>query len=204
MDAQFSGSGSLFATASWGDAVRLWDAATWREIAWLQDVGTRPSKICFDKIGDRMIVGTDSGVAFVLDVSTKAVSARLVGHGAKITCQSFLPSSSIVVTSSENGTVRFWDVASGAELYRIDCHQSRVFDVAVSSDGSSAITSAADLTVKFWAIDHLSQFRGDAAEYVSQGLQNGRGELLSSERAHLLLRDVRGDLLSEFRSAIAP
>ena len=204
VDAQFSGSGSLFATASWGDAVRLWDAATWREIAWLQDVGTRPSKICFDKIGDRMIVGTDSGVAFVLDVSTKAVSARLVGHGAKITCQSFLPSSSIVVTSSENGTVRFWDVASGAELYRIDCHQSRVFDVAVSSDGSSAITSAADLTVKFWAIDHLSQFRGDAAEYVSQGLQNGRGELLSSERAHLLLRDVRGDLLSEFRSAIAP
>lgn len=104
----FNHDGKLLATAASDNTVRLWDTATWKEIASLKH-GTKVHKMAFTPDGKRLACGcADSTIRF-WDLATNQEVAELRGHYAYVHSLVFSPDGSRLISASGDFTARIWD-----------------------------------------------------------------------------------------------
>jgi WD40 repeat protein len=154
--AQFTANGGQVLTAA-GSLVRLWDAATGKELVGL-DCGEGHLGFVRVSPNGRWILsrsGPEGTSLRLWDTSTGKVHGALVGHRGTIRSAAFSADSRLVVTASDDETARVWDIETAEERFTLMGHQGAVTSATFSPDGSRVATASADSTGRIWVLDLL-------------------------------------------------
>ena len=133
--------------------VRIWDAATGRELKTLESEGCLTA-IEFSPDGERLAVGRYDGSAIIwgLTDAESQVISTLSGHSAFIPSLSFSPYGDLLATASFDGTAKVWDLNTGQEWLTFHT-QGAVTRVVFSPDGKHLATAGFDGRVRIWVLD---------------------------------------------------
>ncbi len=143
--------GKALAVGEDGGAVRLYEAATGKELCRLQGRGDGPVFCVRFSPDARTLAATegDGGVA-LWDLATGRPRSRLEGHHDLATSLAFSPDGKRLATAGRDTTVRLWDAATGRELSPADRHCAIVNAVALSPDGKVVATAGWDRVARLW------------------------------------------------------
>ncbi len=147
--ADFSPDGNRVVTSSWDGTVRIWDAATGREISEMNGGGSLFTT-AFSPDGSRIVTSLPDGAAQIWDAATGRSIVVLKGHENSVTSAAFSPDGSSIVTASADMTARVWDAATGRVISVLEGHNDQVSSAAFSPDGSRIVTASADMTARVW------------------------------------------------------
>ena len=154
----FSPDGTLLASGSRDDTVKLWDVATQERIANLHTDGVW--SVSFSPDGTTLASGS-SGTVILWDVRTGERIATLKGHTivwrtntlpAPVRSVSFSPDGATLASGSVDSTVKLWDVATKTEVATLQGHRDEVTSVSFSPDGTLLASGSRDNTVKLWDV----------------------------------------------------
>ena len=154
----FSPDGTLLASGSRDDTVKLWDVATQERIANLHTDGVW--SVSFSPDGTTLASGS-AGTVILWDVRTGERIATLKGHTivwgtntllAPVRSVSFSPDGATLASGSGDSTVKLWDVATKTEVATLQGHRDEVTSVAFSPDGTLLASGSWDNTVKLWDV----------------------------------------------------
>ena len=152
----FSPDGNTLVTGSYDGTVRLWDAATHRQIgAPLATHDDKINSVAFSPDGKLVASGADDGMVRLWDVAThRQIGAPLTSHSGVVYSVAFSPDGKTLATGSADGTIRLWDVAT-QQVTTSRPTSSPVFDVAFSPDGKILATGNLDDTAQLWDLATL-------------------------------------------------
>jgi WD40 repeat protein len=151
-NAVYSADGSLLATTSLDDALRVWDAATGREVqsfegpgdggAWGPSFGPDGTTVAAAWPGE--------GVVRVIEVATGRTVREMRSVPAP-TDTSFSPTGDRIAVASEGAPLaKVISVETGDDLLSLEGHLGVLSDVAWSPDGRSIATSGPDGSARIW------------------------------------------------------
>jgi WD40 repeat protein len=157
LNVAFGHTGGLLASACENDqngqALRVWDTATWKE---LYTVANANCPVAFDP--DDRYLAADGGQAGtvsiikILDAATGHEVLTLKGRGFRINGMVFGPSPRLarLAVTHEGAAVHVWDVKAGKEIVELSPHfVNWVSSVAFSKDGRW-LACGGDKVVKIW------------------------------------------------------
>ena len=145
----FSPDGTLLASGSLDNTVKLWDVSTERQIATLP--GKQPALVAFSPDGKTLAVGIWGLTVELWDVATQERIATL-GHEAVVSYTvSFSPDGKTLAVGTWDDTVELWDVATQERIATLG-HEAVVNAVSFSPDGTLLASGSRDNTVKLWDV----------------------------------------------------
>jgi len=130
--------GRRLASASGDGTVRLWDAASGRELACLRGHEGKVTSVAFAPDGGRLASASLDGTVRLWDAASGWELACLRGHEGMVYSVTYAPDGRRLASASADETVRLWDAASGRELACLRRHEQAVTSVALAPDGLSA------------------------------------------------------------------
>jgi WD40 repeat protein len=146
----FSPDGKQLAGVS-GNNIRLWDAATGRELLTLVGHTGWAMGLAFSPDG-RLLASTslDGTVklwSLSLGTETLAASVPPAGFGTRV---AFSPKSPEFMVSGGDGAARLWDAVSGELRLELEGHELELLAVAFSADGKLLATGSLDGNAIVW------------------------------------------------------
>jgi formylglycine-generating enzyme required for sulfatase activity/Tol biopolymer transport system component len=146
----FSPDGKRIAAAGETDPVKVWDAATGRELFSLRADAWLSASVAFSPDGKFLATGGTDQVVRVWDMSNGREIRTLRGNAGGILAVAFSPDGKRLASAGWDTTVRVWDAVSGKEQFVLRGHTGRVGNVAFSPGGKSLASGSADETVRVW------------------------------------------------------
>ncbi len=183
MAAAWSRQGDRVVTAGWPPdrTLRIWDAATGRQIRQLTGSGSiQFLAVTFSPDGRRVISGGRDGQAEIWDVDSGRRVLSLVAHVGPVTSAVYSPDGALVATSADDGTLRLWDASTGKMLGKRQ-HAKGVMHASWSHDGQRIVTAAYD-RIRLWDVHRDTRSPGELAAFIDKRvpwrLVDGRLEAL--------------------------
>jgi hypothetical protein len=132
--------------------VKVWEAATGRELLSLPGPPGHPCNLAFGPGGTRLALAGNQGHSAlkVWDLATGQEALSLKGHTDLIDSVAFTPDGRQLASSSWDGTVKVWDLATGQEALSLRDHTARVVSLAFSPDGTRLASASTEGAVKVW------------------------------------------------------
>ena len=160
---QSSRDGKMIASASEDDTIKLWDAATGKELRTLTGHTEAVRSISLSPDGKTISSGSLDKTIKLWDTAT-GKELRTLQSAAAINAVSFSPDGKTIASASEDKTITLWDAASGKKLRSLAGHKDPVNAVRFSPDGKliasgsggddntnkGSNTSKGDSTIKLW------------------------------------------------------
>ncbi len=150
----FSPDGTILASGSWDNTVRLWDVVTQTSIATLYM--NRVNSVTFSPDGTMLASGGEwggDGIVKLWNVAKPGINVSIFeGHTRRVNSVAFSPDGTMLVSGSWDNTVRLWDVATRTNIATFKGHTRRVNSVAFSPDGTMLVSGSSDQTVKLWDV----------------------------------------------------
>jgi WD40 repeat protein len=144
----FSPDSKRVATASWGNAIHLWEAATGRLLRQWKLFGA----LAFTADGRHLVCGGWSdGKVRLLDLNTGKINRQFLAHAEGIRSMGLARDGKTIATAGNDGFLRLWDLATGRQVQDFGGKQkSFVFQLALSPDGKLVAAVHQDHAVRLW------------------------------------------------------
>jgi WD40 repeat protein/serine/threonine protein kinase len=154
-----------------GGIIELWDPRSGKK---LDTIRVHPELILSLDVspdGGTIVAGTDNGELVVLDVESRQVKQRIVGHERLISSVRISPLNK-VASASDDGTVKIWALGSGQleKTLRSDGHPME--GLSFSSDGKLLATGNSRLRlwdVDTWQMAELEGHTGYSVAFAPDG-----------------------------------
>jgi RNA polymerase sigma factor (sigma-70 family) len=161
--------GRRIASAGRDRTVRIWDAATRKEL--LAFTGHTKAVYCvaFSPDGRLVASGDDKNFVKVWEAATGKEVHNLRDHDSDVFAVAFSPDGKYLASSSQDKTVRVYDVPTGKQLYRLD-HPDRGMALAFAPDAKVLVTSDQDGTLRLWEAatgKEVRSWRGHTKDVLS-------------------------------------
>ncbi len=128
------------------------------------DLNTRQKALEFDNSTDKLPIGSDSGISYMLVVSKDSNSMELwdLGNLQLICNLPHVPGMELVmiephktaIFSIENGLVIVYDLQTEKEIYRLKGHERNINSLRTFSDGQYLATGSSDNSVRIWDLSN--------------------------------------------------
>lgn len=161
----FSPDGKTWASGSWDTTIRLWDAASGREVRTFAGHLHSVNSVAFSPDGKILASGSEDKTLKLWNIATGSELHSFVGHVDGVESVTFSPDGTIVASGSGDKTIKLWDVRTGKELRTLIGHTQPVSSVAFSPDGKTILSGSRDATLKLWNAAtglELRTFKGHA------------------------------------------
>lgn len=159
--------GTLLAAASGEGSVRLWDAATGREVARLDGHDEDSTDAAFSPDGRLLATAGVDATVCLWDVASGKRVAVLRGHTDGVWRVAFSADGNLLASGSSDRTIRLWDARALTPLAAIPMG-SIIYGVAFSPDGTRLAAGCADGTVRLIHVASTRQIVAlrDHSDYV--------------------------------------
>lgn len=157
-DACYSPDGRRILSGSDDKTLKMWDAATGKEIRTLAGHAGAVKSVCFSPDGKQILSGGADKVLKVWDAETGNEVQTLTGHGGVVTGVCFHPDGNRVVSASSDKTVKVWNLKTGQVIFTLK-GLGAVHSVCLSPDGKRIASGGGKLTgvyggqIKVWDTD---------------------------------------------------
>ena len=152
-------------TESWGNTIKLWDAATGEELRILTGHRSSVSSVSFSPHGTRIASGSWDETIKLWDAATGEEIRTLKGHTSFVSSVSFSPHGTRIASGSWDETIKVWDANTGEEIKTLKGHASAVSSVSFSPNGTRIVSGSEDKTIKLWDTstgEEITTLRGHA------------------------------------------
>lgn len=146
----FSPDGKTLISGSADGTLKLWDAATGRELRTLRGHEDGVHSIAFSPDGKQVISGSGDQTLKVWDLASGQELRTFHGHSHEIMSVAFSPDSQTVVSGSRDNTLILWNVATGQKVRTLVGHSEGIRSIAFSPDGKTIASGSEDDTLKLW------------------------------------------------------
>ena len=164
----FSPDGSTIATGSYDKLVKLWDAATGKELRTFKEHSDAVYSVAFLPGGTQLVSGAGDRTLKIWDVQRGTRLFTISDALDAIYAVAVHPSGTRLAAAGADRMIRTWtwngDVASaggpGATLLTsVFAHGDAVLGLAYSPDGTTLVSAGADRTIKIWDASTLGEKR---------------------------------------------
>ena len=136
----FSPDGSILASGSWDNTIKLWDAATQTNVSTLEGHTTGISSVAFSPDGSILASGSWDNTVKLWDVATQTNVGTLEGHTSGVTSVAFSPDGTTLASGGADGdiTVKLWDITTQTNIATFGgVYGSSVSAMAFSPNGTT-------------------------------------------------------------------
>jgi len=171
----FSPDGSLLASASDDDTIKIWNTTSWDEILTINSHNNDVNSLAFSPDGTNLASGSEDNTARIFDTSSWEEIQSLSQFNSGVNDVTFSPDGSIFATGS-NGIINIWDAESWFPITSMTGHISEVNDLEFSPNGS-ILASISDNTVRIWDVNDWDEITYiNTVRYLADG---GGGKSIS-------------------------
>jgi WD40 repeat protein len=144
----FSPDGSLLASASLDQTVKIWSTSTWTLQQTLIGHTNGVASVAFSPDGQRIVTGSTDGTVKIWNRSSGACLLTIAAHTLPATATVFTPDGTRVVSGGDDGTIRIWSATTGAALLTLGGQRDFIGTVAFSPDGTICASTGGDGTIQ--------------------------------------------------------
>jgi WD40 repeat protein len=149
---EFSRDGQILANGSDDGTVKLWDVASWQELASMKAHEGTVYSISLSPDGRILASGGNDGVVKLWDITNRQEIATLKGENGPIYSVALTPDGQVLTSGSDDGLIKLWDVASRKEIATLKGHGGPIYSLAISPDGLMLASGSDDRTIKLWDV----------------------------------------------------
>jgi len=146
----FNPDGTMLASASDDNTVKLWNAATGKELKTLTGHTNSVNGVSFSPDGRVLASASDDNTVRLWDTATWKELKILRGHKNSVNWANFSPDGKVLASASDDNTVRLWDTATWEELKILTKHTESVRSISFSPDSKMLASASSDGAIKLW------------------------------------------------------
>jgi WD40 repeat protein len=188
----FAPDGKSLASCGHDSLIRLWDAATGKEIRRFEGHKDDVDGLAFSPDGKTLLSTGSCGTARLWDVATGKERLALRLPPGVINAAAFSPDGKKVATKCYcDGSVRLWDAVSGQELHHFSgAHNPGTSNLAFTRDGKALAMVSHDNNLVFYdttTFKEVNRFRGHNSSVNSLDF-SADGKVLASAGSDAVVR----------------
>ena len=146
----FSPDGNRLASAGSDGTVKLWNAASAKELFTFKGHPETVASLAFSPDGNRLLSVSQDATVMVWDAATGQAILTLDAHNDGSVQAALSPDGTRLVSAGFDGTVMVRDAATGTETLAFKQHTDSVTSVAFSPSGKQAVSAGSDGAIKVW------------------------------------------------------
>ena len=154
----FSPDGSLLASGSLDNTIRLWDVSNFTLNQTITGHTGGVSDVAFSPDGLTLASASADKTIRIWSPVSGEEEMRFTGHTDAVTSVAFSPDGKTLASGSADTTIRLWDTRTGKHQQTLTGHTDRVTsvafnpDVSLDSDGKTLASGSWDKTIRLWDI----------------------------------------------------
>ena len=148
----WSPDGKMLATAGFDNTVRLWDAATRKEIKKYEGHTKLVLAVAISPDGKHILSGSQDNTAKIWDVPTSGPAKTFAGHPAALQALAIKPDGKQFAAAAGK-SVKIWDLTTGASVKDLEGHAGDVACACWRGDGGQLATGDKAHTIRLWKGD---------------------------------------------------